>query len=425
MKILDSSNKNFYNELNKILDKRKAVDRSTLKIVEKIINDVRKNKDKALIKYEKRFNVNSRIIPNNKDISRAIKSIDPKIKKAIDETCKRVRDWHVKQTPNDIFYKDNLGNKFYYKNKAINSVACYVPGNLPSSLIMSATPALIAGVKRIVLCTPSLNGKVNGSVYYAAKKLGIKEYYSLGGASAIMALALGTKKVRAVNKIVGAGSKWVALAKKIVFLEGLCGVESANYGPSEILVIGDSFTSPDIAASSMIAQSEHSGDNLAVLVTKDSKLIKNTQLSIKDQLKDLPRNKIAGKSLNNYGVIIHVKNDRKIISICNHIGPEHIEILSKNYKKYLNKNLIAGSVCIGPYSSMALSDYGPTQHSLPTISSSKFSSGLGVKDFLTQTSYNELSKKGVAKLGKSGILLSETESLIGHSRSIKKRMEKN
>ena len=425
MKILDSNKKNFYNELNKILDKRKAVDRSTLKIVEKIINDVRKNGDKALIKYEKRFNANSRIIPNNKDISRAIKSIDPKIKKAIDETCKRVRDWHVKQTPNDIFYKDNLGNKFYYKNKAINSVACYVPGNLPSSLIMSATPALIAGVKRIVLCTPSLNGKVNGSVYYAAKKLGIKEYYSLGGASAIMALALGTKKVRAVNKIVGAGSKWVALAKKIVFLEGLCGVESANYGPSEILVIGDSFTSPDIAASSMIAQSEHSGDNLAVLVTKDSKLIKNTQLSIKDQLKDLPRNKIAGKSLNNYGVIIHVKNDRKIISICNHIGPEHIEILSKNYKKYLNKNLIAGSVCIGPYSSMALSDYGPTQHSLPTISSSKFSSGLGVKDFITQTSYNELSKKGVAKLGKSGILLSETESLIGHSRSIKKRMEKN
>ena len=425
MKILDSSKKNFYNELNKILDKRKTVDRSTFKIVEKIINDVRKNKDKALIKYEKRFNANSRIIPNNKDITKAIKLIDPKIKKAIDETCKRVKDWHVKQKPKDIFYKDKLNNKFYYKNKAINSVACYVPGNLPSSLIMSATPALIAGVKRIVLCTPSLNGKLNGSIYYTAKKLGIKEYYSLGGASAIMALALGTRKVRAVNKIVGAGSNWVALAKKIVFLEGLCGVESANYGPSEILVIGDSFTSPDIAASSMLAQAEHSGDNLAVLVTKDIKLIKNTQLSIKDQLKDLPRNKIAGKSLNNYGVIIHAKNDRKIISICNHIGPEHIEILSKNYKKYLNKNLIAGSVCIGPYSSMALSDYGPTQHSLPTISSSKFSSGLGVKDFITQTSYNELSKKGVAKLGKSGILLSETESLIGHSRSIKKRMEKN
>ena len=424
MRILNSKNKNFYNELDKILDRRKVVDRTTLKTVEKIIDDVRKNKDKALIKYEKRFNGNSRIIPSKKDISKAIKSINPKIKKAIDETCRRVKDWHVKQKPKDIFYKDKLNNKFYYKNKAINSVACYVPGNLPSSLIMSATPALIAGVKRIVLCTPSLNGKLNGSVYYAAKKLGIKEYYSLSGASAIMALASGTKKVKAVNKIVGAGSKWVALAKKIVFLEGLCGVESANYGPSEILVIGDSFTSPDIAASSMIAQAEHSGDNLAVLVTKDSKLIKNTQLSIKDQLKDLPRNKIARKSLNNYGVIIHVTNDRKILSICNYIGPEHIEILSKNFKKYLNTNLIAGSVCIGPYSSMALSDYGPTQHSLPTISSAKFSSGLGVKDFITQTSYNELSKKGVAKLGKNGILLSEIESLIGHTRSIKKRMEK-
>ena len=424
MKILDSRKNFFYSELDKVLDRRKVVDKSTLKTVERIINDVRKNKDKALIRYEKRFNSNSRIIPSNKDISRAIKSIDPKIKKAIDETCKRVKDWHLKQKPKDIFYKDNLNNKFYYKNKAINSVACYVPGNLPSSLIMSAVPAIIAGVKRIVLCTPSLNGKLNGSVYYTAKKLGIKEYYSLGGASAIMALAMGTKKVKAVNKVVGAGSKWVALAKKKVFLEGLCGVEAANYGPSEILLIADSFTSPDIAASSMIAQSEHSPEAMSILLTKDVKLIKKIKSSIKVQLKDLPRNKIARKSLDNYGIIIYVKEDKKIISICDYIGPEHVEILSKNYKKYLNCNLIAGSVCIGPYSSMALSDYGPTQHSLPTISSAKFSSGLSVKDFLTQTSYNELSKKGVAKLGKSGILLSETESLIGHTRSIKKRMEK-
>ena len=424
MKILDSRKNFFYNELDKVLDRRKVVDKSTLKTVERIINDVRKNKDKALIRYEKRFNSNSRIIPSNKDILRAIKSIDPKIKKAIDETCKRVKDWHLKQKPKDIFYKDNLNNKFYYKNKAINSVACYVPGNLPSSLIMSAVPAIIAGVKRIVLCTPSLNGKLNGSVYYTAKKLGIKEYYSLGGASAIMALAMGTKKVKAVNKVVGAGSKWVALAKKKVFLEGLCGVEAANYGPSEILLIADSFTSPDIAASSMIAQSEHSPEAMSILLTKDVKLIKKIKLSIKVQLKDLPRNRIARKSLDNYGIIIYVKEDKKIISICDYIGPEHVEILSKNYKKYLNCNLIAGSVCIGPYSSMALSDYGPTQHSLPTISSAKFSSGLSVKDFLTQTSYNELSKKGVAKLGKSGILLSETESLIGHTRSIKKRMEK-
>ena len=231
---------------------------------------------------------------------------------------------------------------------------------------MSATPAIIAGVKRIVLCTPSLNGKLNGAVYYAAKKLGIKEYYSLSGASAIMALASGTKKVKAVNKIVGAGSKWVALAKKIVFLEGLCGVESANYGPSEILCIADNSTSPDIVASSMIAQSEHSQDVLSICITKDRKLINKIRRSIKDQLKDLPRNRIARKSLNNYGIIIYAKDDNKIISISDAVGPEHVEVLSKNYKKYLNCNLVAGSVCIGPYSSMALSDYGPTQHSLPT-----------------------------------------------------------
>ena len=164
---------------------------------------------------------------------------------------------------------------------------------------------------------------------------------------------------------------------------------------------------------------------MSILITKDRKLINKIRKSIKDQLKDLPRNRIVRKSLNNYGMIIHAKDDKKIITISDSIGPEHIEVLSKNYKKYLSCNLVAGSVCIGPYSSMALSDYGPTQHSLPTISSAKFSSGLGVKDFVTQTSYNELSKKGVAKLAKSGILLSETESLIGHTRSIKKRMEKN
>ena len=424
MRILNSNNKNFYNELDKILDRRKVVDRTTLKTVEKIIDDVRKNKDKALIKYEKRFNANSRIIPSKKDISKAIKSIDPKIKKAIDETCRRVKDWHWHQKPKDIFYKDKFNNKFYYKNKSIESVSCYVPGNLPSTLIMCATPAIISGVKRIVLCTPAVNGKLNGAVYYAAKKLGIKEYYSLSGASAIMALAMGTKKVKAVNKIVGPGSKWVALSKKYVFLEGLCGIESANYGPSEILCIGDSSSSPETTASSMIAQSEHDADAMAILLSKSKELIKKTKSSINKQLKNLPRKKIASESIKKNGLLIYVPTDKKIINLTNYIAPEHIEVSLKNFKKYLNKKIIAGSICIGPYSSMGLSDYGPQNHNLSTHGSAKFSSGLGVKDFLTQTSYNELSKKGVAKLGKNGILLSEIESLIGHTRSIKKRMEK-
>ena len=424
MKILDSNRKNFYKDLDKIINKRKTIDKSTLRTVEKIINNVRRNKDKALIYYEKKFNSNTKIISSKKEILRAIKLLDPKIKRTIDETCKRVRDWHLKQKPKDIFYKDKLNNKFYYKNKSIGSVACYVPGNLPSTLIMCATPAIIAGVKRIVLCTPSLNGKLNSAVYYAASKLGIKEFYNLGGASAIAALAMGTPKVKAVDKIVGPGSKWVALAKKKVFLEGLCGIEAANMGPSEILCIADSSSDPEIIASSCIAQNEHSQDSMSILLTKDKKLIKKVQLSIIEQMKDLPRKKIAGSSLKKNSLFIYVSNDKAIISISNYIGCEHIEVLTKNYKKYLKSNIIAGSVCIGPYSSMALSDYGPTQHSLPTHSSAKFSSGLGVKDFLTQTSYNELSKKGVAQLGKSGYLMSNFENLVGHSRSIKKRMEK-
>ena len=424
MKILNSNSNNFYNELDKIIDKRKTIDKITLKSVEKIINNVRKNQDRALILYERKFNNNSKIIPNKDQILKAIRLLDPKIKRAIDDIYKRVKDWHSKQKPEDIYYKDKLNNKFYYKNKAIESIACYVPENLPSTLIMCATPAIIAGVTRIVLCTPSLNGELNGAVYYAASILGIKEYYSLSGASAVMALAMGTNKVKAVNKIVGPGSKWVALAKKMVFLEGLCSIESANMGPSEILCVADKTSSPDIVASSCIAQSEHSPDSMSILLTKDKRLIKKVELSIAKQLKDLPRKSIARESLKKNGVLIYSPSDTKIVSIINYVAPEHVEILTKNYKKYLKSKIIAGSVCIGPYSSMALSDYGPTQHTLPTASSAKFSSGLSVKDFIIQTSYNELSKKGVAKLGKSGYLLSKFESLIGHSRSIKKRMEK-
>jgi len=424
MKILNSNSKNFYSELDKIINKRKTINKSTLKTVEKIINDVRKHKDSALIKYERKFNNNSKIIPSKKEIVEAIKLLDPSVKKAIDDIYKRVKDWHLKQKPKDIYYKDKLGNKFHYKNKSIGSVACYVPGNLPSTLIMCATPAIIVGVKRIVLCTPRINGKLNSAVYYAASILGIKESYSLGGASAIMALANGTTKVKSVNKIVGPGSEWVALAKKMVFLEGLCGIESANMGPSEIVCWADLSTSPDIVASSMIAQSEHSPGSSAILLSKDKKLIKKVKLSISNQLKDLPRKKIASKSLKDNGILIYVKKDKDILKVSNYLAPEHIEILLKNFKKYLKKNIVAGSVCIGPYSSMGLSDYGPTQHTLCTNGSAKFSSGLGLKDFITQTSYNQLSKKGVAKLGKSAYLLSRFENLLGHSRSIKKRMEK-
>ena len=424
MKILNSNSKNFYSELDKIINKRKVINKSNLKTVEKIINDVRKNKDLALVKYERKFNNNSQIVPSKKEIATAIKLLDPSVKRAIDDTYKRVKDWHLKQKPKDIYYKDKLGNKFYYRNKAIRSVACYVPGNLPSTLIMCATPAIVANVKRIVLCTPKLNRKLNGAVYYAASILGIKESYNLGGASAIMALAMGTPKVKSVNKIVGPGSSWVALAKRLVSLEGLCGTEASHAGPSEICCWADSSTSPDIVASSMLAQSEHGPESMAILLTKDKSLIKKVELSIANQIKDLPRKKIANKSLTANGLLIYASSDKKIVSIINHIAPEHIEMLQKNYKKYLNNITEAGSICIGPYSSMALSDYGPTQHTLPTSGSAKFSSGLGVKEFIKQISYNELSKKGVAKLGKSGYLLSTFENLIGHSRSIKKRMEK-
>ena len=197
-----------------------------------------------------------------------------------------------------------------------------------------------------------------------------------------------------------------------------------NAGPSEIICWADSSTSSDVVASSLLAQSEHDPESMAMLLTKDKNLIKKVKLSVTKQIKDLPRKQIAKRSLKVNGALIYASTDRKIVSIINYIAPEHIEILQKNYKKYLNDITDAGSICIGAYSSMALSDYGPTQHTLPTSGSAKFSSGLGVREFIKQISYNELSKKGVAKLGKSGYLLSDFEDLTGHTKSIKIRMRR-
>ena len=225
IKILDSTKKNFYTKLNKLLNNRRIVKKSNLETVQKIINNVRKNKDRALVYYEKKFNSNSNIIPSKKQIKQAIKLLDPKVKKAIDDAHKRIKEWHSKQKIKDIYYKDKLNNKFYYRTVAISDVAVYVPSGLPSCLLMCATPAVAAGVKRIVILTPSVDGKLNPSIMYAASKLGLNEIYAVSGASAIAAAAYGTPKIKPVSKIVGAGSLYTSLAKKLVSLEGVCGSE--------------------------------------------------------------------------------------------------------------------------------------------------------------------------------------------------------
>ena len=426
MKILNSKTKNFDKNLDYLLFKRRKSIKSDKVSVTNIINDVKKNGDKALIKYEKKFNQNSTIIPSALKISKLIKSLNPKVKKAIDTAYNRIYKFHSLQKFKNISYIDKLNNKLEYKYLPIESVAIYVPGSTasyPSSVLMNAIPAIVAGVKRIVMINPGHKGKQNPAVLYAAKKCKINEIYSIGGPSAISAVTYGTKKISKVNKIVGPGNIYVAAAKKEVF--GDVGVEGMIAGPSEITIVGDNYSKPDWIASDLIGQAEHDELAQCILISKSKDLIIQTKEEISKQLKKIPRTAIARKSLSNNGILIQVNSDKQIIDIVNKIAPEHLELNVKNYKSFISRIKNAGSICLGKYAVMAMTDYNAgSNHILPTNGSAKFSSGISVNEFYKRISYINLSKKGIEKLGPSVITLANYEGLAAHAQSVKKRIRR-
>ena len=425
IKILKCEKKNYRFELNKFFFKRQGRLKINTNVVKKIINDVKKNGDKALIKYEKKFSKNIEIIPNKRNIEKSIKLLDPKVKKAIDFSFNRIFKFHSKQKFRSISYKDTLNNKLDYKYVPIESIGIYVPGgnaSFPSTVLMNAIPAKIAGVKRIVMANPKLNGRLSPGVLYAAKKVGIKEIYSIGGAQAIAALAYGTKKIKKVNKIVGPGNIFVSAAKKEVF--GDVGIDMIA-GPSEITVVADKFSNADWVAADLLGQAEHDKNSQCILISKDKNLINKVKISLSNQLKDLPRKLIARKSLALNGILIHAKSDKQIIDIVNMTAPEHLELNTKNYKNIVTKIKNAGSICLGKYSAMAVTDYNAgSNHILPTNSSAKFSSGLSVYDFYKRISYINLSKNGLETIGPSVITLATYEGLLGHAKSVEKRIRR-
>jgi len=425
IKILDSKKNNFNSLLDNLLLKRKNKIKFNSNIVVNIIRDIKKNGDKALIKYEKKFGKNSIIFSRPKEIQKQIKNLDKKVKKSIDLAYNRIFQFHSKQKVKNIFYKDKLQNKLSYKYMPIDSVGIYVPGgtaSYPSTVLMNAIPAVIAGVKRIVMVNPRNRGKQNSGVLYAAKKCGIKEIYSIGGAQAVAVHAYGTKKIIKVNKIVGPGNLYVTTAKKEVF--GDAGIDMIA-GPSEITVVGDKYSNSNWIASDLIAQAEHDELSQSILISKDKNLIKKVKKSLSEQLKKLPRKSIATKSLKSNGILISVSSDKKLIEIINKIAPEHLELNIKNYKNVVNRITNAGSIFLGKYSTEAVGDYlaGPN-HVLPTSGSAKFSSGLSVYDFYKRISYINLSKKGIETLGPSVITLAKFEGLEGHAKSVELRIRR-
>ncbi|MDA9596447.1 histidinol dehydrogenase [Candidatus Pelagibacter sp.] len=426
MKILNSNSKNFDKTLDSLLLQRKKKVQSNSVSVTSIINDVKKNGDKALLKYEKRFNQNNIIVPTSKQIAKSIKSLDKKVKQAIDLAYNRIYKFHSLQTFKNISYTDNLKNKLEYKYLPLESVAIYVPGSTasyPSSVLMNAIPAIVAGVKRIVMINPGFKGKQNPAVLYAARKCKIKEIYSIGGPSAIAAAAYGTKKIKKVNKIVGPGNVYVAAAKKEVF--GDVGIEGMIAGPSEVTIVCDKFSNPEWVASDLIGQAEHDILAQCILISKEKSLIDKVQDEISKQLKKIPRQSVAKKSLMSNGILMHISSDKKIIDVVNKIAPEHLELNIKNYNSFVPKIKNSGSICLGKYAVMAMTDYNVgSNHILPTNGSAKYSSGVSVNEFYKRISYINLSKKGIESLGPSVITLANYEGLAGHAQSIKKRIRR-
>jgi len=429
LKIINLNQKNFLKRLENILNKRKLNQKNEIFLVNKIISNVKKNGDKAVLNYEKKFSKiktkSTKIIFSKNEINKISKKIDKKLKIAIDLAYNRILSFHKKQKFFSFNYKDKFKNELSYKYSAIEKVGVYVPGgtaNYPSTVLMNCIPAIVAGVQKIYLTTPSLGSKVNPAIIYAAKKCGVKEIYKTGGAHSIAALAYGTKTFKKVDKIVGPGNKFVVSAKKEVF--GDVGIDMVA-GPSEVSIVADKYANPDWASADLIAQAEHDIYSQSILISNNRNFIKSVNISLKKQLNNLPKKSIASKSLKNYGLAIYANSDKKIIDIINVIAPEHLELCMKNNIKILKKVKNAGSIFIGKFSPEAIGDYiaGPN-HVLPTSGAAKFSSGLSVNDFLKRHSLIKITKTGIERLGPSVINLAQHENLEGHANSIKIRLKK-
>ena len=429
LKTLNYNNQNSLKTLELFLDKRKSIQKNQTSAVNKIIKNVKKNGDRAVLNYEKKFSKikkkTKKLSFSNKEINIFLRRTDKELKKAIDLAYNRIKKFHSKQKFLSYKFKDKYNNELSYKYSPIEKIGVYVPGgtaSYPSTVLMNCIPAIVAGVKNIYLTTPALDSKINPSIVYAAKKCGVKKIYKTGGAQTIAAFAYGTKNFEKVDKIVGPGNAFVACAKKEVF--GDVGIDMVA-GPSEVTVVADKSADPDLVAADLIAQAEHDVNAQSILITDNKNLIKLVNLSLKKQLIKLPKKKIASQSLRDFGLAIFTKSKKKIIEIINTIAPEHLELCT-NYNNEIIKGVKnAGSIFIGKFSPEAIGDYmaGPN-HVLPTSGSARFSSGLSVYDFLKKHSLIKITKTGIERLGASVINLAKHENLEGHAYSVKIRLKK-
>ena len=396
--------------------------------VNAIIEEVRNNRDQAVFNYTKQFDgadINAgNILVTEEEIAEAYEQVDTTLLAVIRKSLVNIKKYHEKQVQNSWFTTEDgiiLGQKV----TALATVGVYVPGGkavYPSSVLMNVLPAKVAGVDRIVMCTPpGKDGKVYPSTLVAAKEAGVDEIYKVGGAQAIAAMAFGTESVPKVDKIVGPGNIYVALAKKAVF--GYVSIDSIA-GPSEILVLADETANPRYVAADLLSQAEHDEMASAILITTSQKLAEEVSAEIDQFVAELSRKEIIQKSLDNYGYILVADNMEEAIDTVNAIASEHMEIVTADPFHVMTKIRNAGAIFIGEYSSEPLGDYfaGPN-HVLPTNGTAKFFSALSVDDFIKKSSIISYSREALEKVHKDIEQFAECEKLTAHANSIRVRFE--
>lgn len=420
---LSSDAVDFEEKFIAFLKTKREVSKDVTSDVDHIIAQVLDEGDEALhaltLKFDKIDTKQAGLRITDDVVDKAFQSIDDDVRDALQFAHDRIFSHHQRQMPKDDFYQDPLGVELGARWTAIDAVGLYVPGgtaSYPSSVLMNAVPAKVAGVPRIVMVAPANQGELNPAVLAAAKIAGVDEIYRIGGAQAVAALAYGTETIQPVAKIVGPGNAWVAAAKRQVF--GTVGIDMIA-GPSEVLVIADHDNNPDWIAADLLAQAEHDVGAQSILITDSQTLAAQVQSAVKSQLALLPRGEIAAQSWNDFGAIIVVPDIDDAFDLSNRIAPEHLELALTNAEDCIDKIRNAGAIFVGHHTPEAIGDYvAGSNHVLPTARSARFSSGLSVYDFIKRTSVLKLGPDQLAALGPCAMTLAQTEGLGAHARSI-------
>ena len=413
-------------ELSQFLDhlaaRLVAIDAELLKFVTAIVDDVRARGDQALIEYTARFDKielkQSELRIGEDELRRVAGTADERMLRALREAITNVREFHERQVEESWTISPRQGVQLGQRITPLDRVGLYVPGGTaayPSSVVMNVVPAQVASVERIVVTTPPRTLSESPAVAAALLELNVTEVYAIGGAQAIAALAFGTETIPRVDKITGPGNKYVAAAKKLVF--GAVGIDSIA-GPTEVVIVADDTARADFIAADLLAQAEHGEDAAAILITTSESLANNVAIEVERQLASLPRREIAEASLKEFGGIVLVETLDEACSIVNELAPEHVEIMTKDDEAVGAKIRHAGAIFFGAYTPEAVGDYvaGPN-HVLPTGRTARFSSALGVYDFVKRTSLLRYSQEAFGSVAESVAVLAESEGLIGHGRS--------